>query len=504
MKRISVAFCRHFFSILIVLVLNTSLSAQLSGDAFTPSNFSNDNNEYLIDGTIQITNLSSITDVTVNISEGFQSGDKLQYHGESLPAGVTANNNVAAGVLTFIGTVSPAEWTALLKTIYFITTSTDLSNRKITFSAGNLPASAEGHFYRLSASQSQYYEVPDYIPDYEPTLSSYLGLRGYPVNISSVEENNFLKNKITSNFWLPLSDEYFMLNNMFGYAGYDDQSESEGNFYWITGPLSGTKVSTGNDGSMSPQTGVYNNWASGQPDNNGYYGNASYFNVSNGKWYDESFYDNSLNYIYKNLVIEYGGMVGDPVLNTIFTKTMSHLSVLAVTMASFDVKKENNTAVAEWKTSAERSNSYFNIERSTDNFHFLTIGKIIGRGNVNAPQQYRFVDHRPLIGTNYYRLKQVDMNSNFSYSITKRLEFKSKETANRLYPTIAANSINIRLANANDVTCYIINSAGALVQQIKSPGISFTVQIQSLSRGEYIFSIVNSKGERNNLPFVKQ
>ncbi|HKB44268.1 MAG TPA: hypothetical protein VKC90_07755, partial [Chitinophagaceae bacterium] len=308
MKNISVAFCRHFFPFIILFVFNASLFAQLSGDGITPSHFSNDNSEYLVDGTLQFTNTSPITDITVNISEGFQSGDKLQYHAELLPAGVTANNNVAAGVLTFTGTASAADWTALLKVIYFITTSADLSDRKITFSAGNLPASAEGHFYKLSTSQSHYYEVPDYIPDYEPSLSTYMGLQGYPVNISSVTENNFLKNKISSNFWLPLSDEYYMLNNMLGYSNYNDQSESEGNFYWLTGLLSGIKVSAGNNGSMTPQAGVYNNWATGQPDNNGIYGNASYFNVSNGKWYDESFYDNSLNYIYKNLVIEYGGM----------------------------------------------------------------------------------------------------------------------------------------------------------------------------------------------------
>ena len=82
-----------------------------------------------------------------------------------------------------------------MKVIYFITSSTDLSDRKITFSAGNLPASAEGHFYKLSTYQSHYYEVPDYILDYEPSLSTYMGLQGYPVNISSVAENDFLKGK---------------------------------------------------------------------------------------------------------------------------------------------------------------------------------------------------------------------------------------------------------------------------------------------------------------------
>src|SRR5204863_1471992 len=102
-------------------------------------------------------------------------------------------------------------------------------------------------------------------------------------------------------------------------------------------------------------------------------------------------------------------------------------TILPVTMILFDVKKENRTAVAEWKTTVER-HSYFNIERSADNLHFLNVGKINGGGNTNGSQQYRFVDRQPLSGTNYYRLKRVDINGNFAYSITKRLDFKDKET----------------------------------------------------------------------------
>ena len=504
MKKNNLTLNRHFFSFLLIIVFNTSLSAQLTGDVYTPANFSNDNTDYLIDGTLQFSNTGTITDVTVNISEGFQSGDKLQYYTESLPAGVTVSNNVASGVLTFTGTASVSDWNVLLKSIYFRTTSADLSDRKITFSTGSLPASAEGHFYKLSSYQAHYYEVPDYIPDYEPSLSAYMGLQGYPLNISSIAENEFLKNKMSANFWLPLSDEYYMLNNMLGFWNYNDQSGSEGNFYWLTGPLTGTNVSSCNNGAMTPQAGVYNNWASGQPDNNGLYGNGSYFNVSNGKWYDESFYDNHLNYVYKNLVIEYGGMLGDPVLNTVFTKTMSYLMVLPVTMVSFDVKKENNNVLTEWETIAERNNCFFNIERSADNQQFSTIGKINSSGNTNNLKRYRFVDRQPLSGVSYYRLKQVDMNGNFSYSAIKRIEFNNTEATNHIYPAIASNTINVQLKNDVGITCYVINSAGAIVQQIKPSGISFTIPVASLARGVYIFNIVDGNGNQDNLRFIKQ
>jgi hypothetical protein len=479
-------------------------SPALLGDAFTPGSFNNNNNSSPVDITVHFTNITNFTNVTVNISEGFNNSDSLEYDPSLLPAGVFDIYNPASGVLNFYGTATMADWNLLLRSVTFKTTSPDLSGRKITFNMGDLPASAEGHFYKQGIFTTDYYSVAHYLDYYQPEMAYYNGMKGYSVNITSAAENNFIQKKAANDFWIPLSDEFTLINEMMGTWYYDDQSATEGYFSWLTGPSKGILVSIGDSDLMTPEAGQYNNWQAGEPNNNGLYGNASYFSLADGKWYDETFYDDDYNYLQKYMLIEYGGSIGDPVMNTIFTKTMSFLPTLPVTLVNFDVKKENKTVVAEWTTSIERNNSYFSVERSGDNQNFLPIGRVNANGSSNSLRQYRFTDQQPLAGISYYRLKQVDIDNHFIYSGTRKIDFKPEAQASQVYPTITKNDITVQLGVAGKVQCFIINEAGSVVQRISPSASVFTVHVQSLAKGIYIFKILNSSGKEENLRFIKQ
>ena len=476
----------------------------LSGDAATPAYFENNYTDYLVDGGLAFDNVEVVTDVTVNISQGFQIGDELTYPGGLLPAGVTANYNTASGILSFTGTATKTDWNSLIHAISFKTSTSNKSNRKVTFNMGPEPASAEGHFYKMSSTQVIYYDIPNYIPWYESALSSYFSMPGSLVNIQSSVENDFLKSKMSVDFWMPLGDEYYMINQMIGTEVYADQSETEGSFYWLTGSEIGTLVSTGDGIAMVPEVGIYNNWEAGQPDNIGLYEHASYFSIATGKWYDETFYDD-IGYLNKNVVIEYESLPGDPVLNTMFTKTLAHLSSLPVTLVSFDVKQNNKTVLAEWKTNNETNNSFFSIERSSDQRNFTSIGVINANGNTSRSQQYQFVDKNPLEGKSFYRLKQVDINGTFKYSLTRQIEFQKSGTNSQLFPTVTTDNIQIQLsATPAGVTCSIINSAGMVVKKFNPSSSSFIVPVHGLRKGVYIFRILNANGKEESLRFIKQ
>jgi hypothetical protein len=477
----------------------------LLGDTATPAYFENNNSDYLIDGSLEFDNVDVVTDFTVNISQGFQDGDELTYPGGVLPIGVTANYNAVSGVLNFTGTGTKAEWNTLLHAISFKTSSSVRTTRKVTFNMGTEPASAEGHFYKMSGTQVIYYDIPNYIAWYEPEISRYMGMPGTLVNIQSAAENDFLKSKTGNDFWLPLSDEFNMINQMIGGPDtYFDQSETEGTFYWLTGSQKGIRVSTGNFGTLVPEAGVYNNWEAAEPDNIGNASHASYFNVLNGAWYDETLYDD-FGYLSKNVLIEYEVLPGDPLLNTIFTKTLAHLSTLPVTLVSFDVKKDNKTVLAEWKTTNESNNNYFSIERSADQRTFVSIGVVNANRNLNRSLQYQFIDKYPLEGINYYRLKQVDLGGSYKYSLIRQVEFRKSGPTSQLFPTLATDNIKVQLGSIpSGVTCSIINSAGMVVKQFKPSTASFNVSVQTLRKGVYIFKIMNANGNEESLRFVKQ
>jgi hypothetical protein len=62
-------------------------------------------------------------------------------------------------------------------------------------------------------------------------------------------------------------------------------------------------------------------------------------------------------------------------------------------------------------------NKYFVLERSTDNAEsFEEVKRVEGKGTTNQQSTYKVIDQDPSNGRNYYRLKQVDFNGDFSYA----------------------------------------------------------------------------------------
>jgi hypothetical protein len=89
---------------------------------------------------------------------------------------------------------------------------------------------------------------------------------------------------------------------------------------------------------------------------------------------------------------------------------------LPVDLISFVGEHQNGFNKIDWKTASELNNDYFELERSATGETFSTITRVSGRGTVNELSSYNFLDEEPMVGNNYYRLKQVDFDGKFKYS----------------------------------------------------------------------------------------
>ena len=97
-------------------------------------------------------------------------------------------------------------------------------------------------------------------------------------------------------------------------------------------------------------------------------------------------------------------------------------SILPVIISSFTVSRVGKSAMLNWQTSSELNFSYFSIERSTNGTNFSEIGKVNAVGNSSITQSYSFQDLAYTNGLNYYRLKLVNKDGSFNYSITQKLD----------------------------------------------------------------------------------
>src|SRR6188768_3688082 len=141
-------------------------------------------------------------------------------------------------------------------------------------------------------------------------------------------------------------------------------------------------------------------------------------NIHNGtNWaaYPASTRDASNNYVLTN------GLSGI----TLNELTLADQSApLPLTWLSFTAIAQNNSqSLLQWATAQEQNTKDFYIQHSADGINWVTIGSLPAAGNSNTTRHYNYVHTNPVIGLNYYRIKQTDVDSRYSYSPIRMLSF---------------------------------------------------------------------------------
>ena len=114
-----------------------------------------------------------------------------------------------------------------------------------------------------------------------------------------------------------------------------------------------------------------------------------------------------------------------------------------VTWLSFIANKKDDGVLLDWETAGEETNNnYFSVERSRDGQDFYDIGSVKSKGILSQTAEYDFTDVEPLNGENYYRIKQVDLNGNYTYTDVKNINFENA-SAITIYPNPSSSHINV-------------------------------------------------------------
>lgn len=173
----------------------------------------------------------------------------------------------------------------------------------------------------------------------------------------------------------------------------------------------------------------------------------------------------------------------------------SSSGLLPITLVDFTPTQVGNTIALKWETASEKDNAYMEVQRSKDGIHFIALHQEKGHGTTGEPQHYDWVDTRPLPGTNYYRLKQVDYNGNYEYHKIESIEFKGKtaDPGLQLYPTEVKDVLTVVLESptSEDASLLVVDALGRVVQRHRL-AIGSTleeVQLSALPRGQYFITL---------------
>ena len=171
-----------------------------------------------------------------------------------------------------------------------------------------------------------------------------------------------------------------------------------------------------------------------------------------------------------------------------------------VELTSFSGNFSSGVVSLSWSTGTELNNYGFEIERSTDQANWQTIGFKEGRGTTSEPQQYFYQDNLfEMSSTNlYYRLKQLDFLGNYEHSdVIEVYAAPATYSLSQNFPNPfnPSTTINYQLPVNAHVTLKVFDILGneivTLVNEEKSAG-EHNVEFDAshLGSGIYFYSII--------------
>lgn len=159
---------------------------------------------------------------------------------------------------------------------------------------------------------------------------------------------------------------------------------------------------------------------------------------------------------------------------------------LPIQWVDFSAKVTPQQAVKlHWQTAVELDNNRFIIQKGTDGQSFTKIGEQTAKGNDGTPQTYDFIDKKPIVGTNYYRIQQIDNDgkSTFSEVITAIIaDDENDEPIIVLYPNPGKDEVWF----SQPADYELFDAAGNLLNSGKADG---ALDVSRIPAGTYFVRI---------------
>ena len=195
-------------------------------------------------------------------------------------------------------------------------------------------------------------------------------------------------------------------------------------------------------------------------------------------------------------LIDYNGANGaNPYIGSAFIEVPEG-GPLPVTLISFTGKNNGNSNQLSWKVENEQNLNYYELQRSSDGQNFKVLSQIKAAGNQSYTYNDRIATASSLY---YYRLKSVDKDGRFKYSVVIKIRTDLNGFA-VVNPNPFKNKlvVNIESLIQDKATLIITDIGGKQFYKqnvLLSPGINVVGinETSRLSKGTYLLTIIGSQ-----------
>lgn len=212
------------------------------------------------------------------------------------------------------------------------------------------------------------------------------------------------------------------------------------------------------------------------------------YNPSNGRMDELRFYNRALSAAEINMLYGYS---------------------LPLKMGELTATRQRNKIELNWETLSEQNTSHFIIERSADGNRFTTLGQVNARGSSDSKSLYQYLDAQPVAGTNFYRLKMIDLDGAFTYSRVIAIKNEDGLNTMQLFPNPATDVLQLQIP-AGIKTTAMVSIVDMMGRTIRSNSIGLieginasSIPVRELEPGTYQL-IIAYDNEKQVKSFIKQ
>jgi hypothetical protein len=190
-----------------------------------------------------------------------------------------------------------------------------------------------------------------------------------------------------------------------------------------------------------------------------------------------------------------------------FMMVFRQMASLPVTVTSVTAIAKNSGNQIEWKVENENDIQQYDVEKSTDGTHFFQIAvvnaKNTGTGNYNS------TDVNIASGTNYYRIKVVNVDGKISYTQVVKVVNGKITSSISVYPNPIKDAIVHLQLNNQPPGIYKIKLYNSMGQMLISKNIAHAggsseenINCINLPKGIYQLKVKKPNEDENIVKFV--
>jgi len=171
---------------------------------------------------------------------------------------------------------------------------------------------------------------------------------------------------------------------------------------------------------------------------------------------------------------------------------------LPINLLSFTGEFKNNINHLTWTTDNSTGNNYFEVEKSMDAIHFETIGKTNVAVNYLQTKYYSFDDALPHQGSNYYRIKLLESNGDYTYSNIINIENNIDDSFAITCSAIANGVYVLHGSNMKNTSIQVVDADGKIAGQIvnNNSDAEVTIDLSNYDNGIfYVYIFENQKSK---------